>query len=152
MKIENQVCTLKQAKKLKALGVAQESFMYWEELHPVKDCATERLQVHFNTGHPISNGVVKDQYSAYTVAELGEMFPLTFIYEDDKCFASSEKFCLSHKWITGICTVASPNKSIEAKKYFADHFEAHARAQNIIYLLEKGIVTVDTVNNNLLTL
>jgi len=71
MNIENQVVSLELAKKMKELGFEQESFFQWE--------------VSFDTGRLIYKNLcncrhfetqdVKEYYSAYTVAELGEMLP-----------------------------------------------------------------------------
>jgi hypothetical protein len=67
MKLENQVCSLELAKKLKELGVKQESLFYWVR--------------HWNEGKWVDKlFYLKDEddkvnsfTSAFTVAELGEM-------------------------------------------------------------------------------
>lgn len=61
MKLENQVCTLEQAKRLKELGICQESyFLHGEEAgHIVESWSVEGYEDEF--------------YSVFTVAELGVM-------------------------------------------------------------------------------
>lgn len=66
MKLENQVCSLELSKKMRELGFEQESAFYWRNAGQV--------------GWQIENEVwmrnkKEDAYSAYTVAELGEMLP-----------------------------------------------------------------------------
>jgi hypothetical protein len=62
MKIENQVCTLEQAKKLKELGVCQESYLYH-----VKDITTP------GTLSGKEKIIFNQHWSAFSVAELGVM-------------------------------------------------------------------------------
>jgi len=71
MKLENQACSLEQAKKLKALGVAQESLCQWFAEH--RSGATHHV-ITMHQGGPSSVSGPCD-YAAYTVAELGEMLP-----------------------------------------------------------------------------
>lgn len=82
MKLEHQVCTLALGRRLKELGVEQDSQFYWVE-HPV----THEYQVWFgevlwcgeddqNRKRPIKH------ISAFTVAELGEMLPAAIDGDD----------------------------------------------------------------------
>ena len=67
MKLEKQVCSLELAKKLKELGVKQESLWYWNQTFEAKRKPHPYLfevQGWDKTHH---------KYSAFTVAELGEM-------------------------------------------------------------------------------
>ena len=60
MKLEQHVCSLDLAKRLKELGVKQESLFWWGEI---------TKEVHYcKAGKPL-------HISAFTVAELGEMLP-----------------------------------------------------------------------------
>lgn len=61
MKLEDQVVSLELAKKLKEVGVKQESYFYWEN---------ETNLIHYE-----DIGGVYDIFSAFTVAELGELLP-----------------------------------------------------------------------------
>src|ERR1044071_3781768 len=81
MKIEDQVCTLEQAKRLKELGVVQESEFYWMKWITVLEDGTEHeWKVVFNKAWG-------EYYSAYTVAESGVMLPdVTVSYRNLKGF------------------------------------------------------------------
>lgn len=63
MKLEQQVCSLELSKRLKELGVKQNSHFSWEELFGKPEY---RLDVTIHGEHRVS---------AFTVAELGEMLP-----------------------------------------------------------------------------
>lgn len=72
MKPEEIVCTLQQAKELKALGVKQDSYFYWgaspfkgehEEVYNI-----DRLQLPWNHQY-----IKRDYISAFTSEELGKL-------------------------------------------------------------------------------
>jgi len=86
LSLENQVCSLKLAKKLKELGVEQKSLFYWAKPSSIyikdeNNMSNTQLNEHsdgednyrlfYYEGNPINKGL----YSAFTVAELGEMLP-----------------------------------------------------------------------------
>jgi len=68
MKLEQQVTSLEISKKLKELGVKQESLFYFSRPYPEHQyCVFRQVQ----------NDTKKDpKISAFTVAELGEMLPV----------------------------------------------------------------------------
>lgn len=68
--IEKQVITLEQAKRLKELGVEQDSLFYW-----VKRCNGEGFSVMYKVF--VWSDDVIERYSAFTIGELQSM-----IYED----------------------------------------------------------------------
>ena len=116
MKLENQVVSLELSKKLKELGVRQESLWWWEK----------------NKSHPMTDGYVvivslKDCSSAFTVAELGEMLPFGVDSGKTDYDLGKEKsfFCA---WREDAYHEEKPDKII-----FADT-EANARAKCLIYL------------------
>ena len=118
MKLEKQVCSLKLSKKLKKLGVKQESLFSW--LKTIKGwrlvASSPELEVR-------SFYVGKELASAFTVAELGEMLKETRP-ELDNPFPSYG--LITKRWF-----LLTEDGNIEAKT------EANARAKTIIYL--KGI-------------
>lgn len=80
MQLENQVCNLELAKRLKELGVKQKSLFHYSVPVPeraeseidkktLKGCATEIFQQEMSKRW----GKCFDEFSAFTVAELGEM-------------------------------------------------------------------------------
>lgn len=73
MQLENQVCSLEQAKELKDLGVDQDSLFYWNS---VQYPFVTALEVHYgksDTETITAFSVMTSLASAFTVAELGVM-------------------------------------------------------------------------------
>lgn len=132
MKLEDQCCSFDLAKKLKELGVKQESVFYWNL--PFAESNKNATLDNYN-----------DRYmpgfwcSAFTVAELGEMLPN---YTEQYDYLHIQK--TSYDWAVlyglygvkwdgeGIC---SPDVIEQESK------EADARAKMLIHLIENGIVT-----------
>ena len=122
MTLEEICCSLELAKKLKELGVKQESY-FW---HTVPKKNEERIY------HPIVwihlDDATYEWYSAFTTAELGEIL-FNHLYEisteENGNDFNQEKYYLSTK-DHGIGFMADT--------------EVNARAKMIIYLIENGIV------------
>ena len=114
--LEQQVCSLKLSKKLKKLGVGQDSYFFW---HDFTDVPIGTWQIGFKGEFSTLKGV-----SAFTVAELGEILPT---------------LCLSGRNFTGEwkCTGLGATLFVDAKT------EADARAKMLIHLIEQGIVKVE---------
>jgi hypothetical protein len=127
MKIEQQVCSLELAQKLKTVGVKQESyFKYYKGT------------LHNPTQARMDDGVMYvEPVAAFTVAELGEMLPQKYVREG--------------RWLYSlVCGKNDRNKKTEwFTRYECDgsyeqrmaDTEADARAKMLIYLLEKGLTT-----------
>ena len=126
MDLKNQVCSLELAKRLKELGVKQESLWWWRDGAGV--CLRCTLYpAQFDTQD------VYQAYAAFTVAELGEMLP--FDPRDDQ---------------DDIVPHVNDNKKRHGKwtiTYYAEGVyhemapsEADARAAMLIYLLENGLL------------
>lgn len=159
MKLEDQVCSLEYAKKLKELGVKQESAFSWckpseddsfwkDENQKYKD-----FQLYFNyenfpyvnicddgTWNSLSldgcgccedNAMLGEGYSAFTVAELGAMLPNEFK------FGTTIYRNIAYDEITSVLVGG-------AEKIFMCDTEANARAQMLIYLLENGLIKNDS--------
>jgi len=71
MKLKDQVCSLELAKKLKELGVKQESLWYWYPGIKGKEEVAEYWNLHCIEEEMYAQ--IENQVSAFTVAELGEM-------------------------------------------------------------------------------
>jgi hypothetical protein len=122
MNIEQQVCGLELAKKLKELGVKQESFFCWMDgTTPPTLWRDEALKENYK-------GAYRFVYSAFTVAELGEMLP-----SERSTFRDQH----SGKWKIYVHSVMSGlvSKVIQAE------IEADARAEMLIHLVENKLIT-----------
>lgn len=75
MKLEQQVVSLEYAKKLKELGVKQESLFGWTQNYTRKSGEFKK------DSKPYLQYKGSFDYSAYTVAELGEMLPKEILAE-----------------------------------------------------------------------
>ena len=149
MQLENQVVSLELAKKLKGLGVRQESYFYWVDsgwrnkgffviardgwacdcdFEPGSGhgCDLQELAEAEEDDAKIGPGEIVGgyAYSAFTVAELGEMLPM-----DRVCTNKNTKFAI---WFD---SAIPPTESI-----ITGQTEADARAKMLIYLIEKKIV------------
>ena len=127
MNIHDQVCSMEYAKRLKELGVKQDSLFYLFDhtSHHYLFCKEyEQYSKHVNLN-------IDDGYSAFTVAELGMIlgkYSDTGIGED--------------KWV---CRYFEPHSDITHHS-IADT-EADARAKMLVFLLENGIIKNDRKHN-----
>jgi hypothetical protein len=140
MNYEWQVCTIEQAKELNELGVMQHSYWVWQELNPNTGYVDKRLQEHFNCGHPISASIVKAEFSAYNVAELGLMLPLTYNSVNDRRH--------DELYFSGLI-IEALNDYIEYIPNVCSRFEAECRAGIIIKLLKDVPLLIREVNARL---
>lgn len=116
MKLEDQVCSLDIAKRLKELGVEQESLWYYH--------GPEEKPFFLIHAMKAPHDVVIA--SAFTVAELGEMLPP---------FVTTEKYLCKGKPRFN----AREEETIEEHCWHGDK-EADARAKMLCYLIEQGLV------------
>jgi len=118
MKLEQQVTSLEISKRLKELGVKQESYFTWYK-HLSEDDGTEVWTVNGQGDRPYANPM----YSAFTVAELGEMLPIASVktYRLDKRNGDSVYVC-EHTDVA-----------------FSSDTEADARGKMLIYLIENNL-------------
>lgn len=130
MKLENQVVSLELAKRLKELGVKQESYFFWvNDISPIR--------ADFKSTAPLGHAEQKAPYlttnygavgknriaSAFSVAELGELMKdyLVMTYPEPQ-----EK----KKWLC----------ALEDAYEVEDDIEVEARAKMLIYLLENKLI------------
>ena len=133
MKLEDQVCSLELAKKLKELGVKQESKWY----HNGDDLIYSLI---------LPGKFAKNSYASFTVAELGEMLPKAIIKNEipftlhtipDLQFNDKNEW--THQGFSCIYW------NIAEHEHLCNRFaktEANARAECLIYLIEKGYIKV----------
>lgn len=127
MKLENQVCNLKLSKRLKELGVPQESLWYhWQTVDTEEYIGIKDFQ-----------SLEMENFSAFTVAELGEMLPKGTTLET---FYHSLEVQLQYNLLDGSI------QELEERVVQGDT-EADARARLLIYLLENNLINKDNLIN-----
>jgi|SRR5579872_7035958 len=147
--LENQVCSLELSKRLKELGVKQESLVYWLNVQhcvhmKVKENGWEvetdengnniidKIDYRIELGNPFAWNIDKDNcWSAFTVSELSEMLP-----------ENTNIFMLKVKDITPtwFCEAGECNGETTNWEQTSDVIQANAIAKMIIYLLENKLM------------
>lgn len=127
MKLEQQVVSLELAKQLKELGVKQDSLFYWSK---------QVDQIHWGLEHAKYFAVDKRQdVSAFTVAELGEMLPQNI--QIDGMYFTWVSWLSMGGWVVQYEGVEKDDVyDINAQLH-----EADARAKMLIWLIEEGYIT-----------
>lgn len=130
MKLEKQVCSLKQAQKLYDLGVTQTSLFY-HKVNEIQTVVTERqMKEWIEKFVPIRN----IYYSAFTAAELGQLLPE---------YMESHSGPMDENWYCGFL-------ESEEDEYFAmEDTEANAKAAMLIHLISNGDI-LEACNKRLL--
>lgn len=139
MTIEQQVVSLELAKKLKELGVKQESLLYYQN-YAENSIVYKLKHASFCINSFGENVIFENLISAFTVAELGEMLPQ---YLSPETAAENEVYLtmyLSAKrdwWMIQYTTINHLAR-------YSQHAntEADARAKMLIYLLENKLITL----------
>lgn len=135
MKLIDQVITLEQAKRLKELGIRQDaSHAAWlrNECHKETEfwCWPVEAQGISNRGYSSPATGCLEGFSAFTVAELGEMLPPGY----------DTMYCVNDGWrgfdLDGVDMLGSK----------AFNTEAEVRAAMLIHLIKTNVVTVDEIN------
>lgn len=119
MKLEDQVCSLELSKKLKELGVKQDSIFHWVISEDGEWQLYDPTEYKGWEEHLEPN----EEISAFTVAELGKMLPVTSW--SCSTLVSGKSFCF----------YLDP-----ALNRFIEDTEADARAKMLIYLIENKLV------------
>lgn len=133
MKLEQQVCSLDLAKRLKELGVRQESAFYWEQ-HWTEERGVMAVYLVQKKRYNTADCTGVKYFSAFTVAELGEMLP---------SFGSSFRDGGQWHCANAVLEIEHPSDLKEGELHFQADTEADARAKMFIYLIEKGMVKCD---------
>lgn len=133
MKLEEQVVSLELAKKLKKLGVPQDSLWYWINGELYCSYCSETGDI------PLS----QEEYSAFTVAELIVRLPESVEINKLIYWFRIEKY--KNKYACGYCLVIRESgESGEDITYHKeiDSIMVDAVAKMLIYLLENKIIKV----------
>ena len=144
MKLEQQVCSLELAKRLKELGVRQENYFYWwVDRYGVGTDNNAHVQDHEPTNPKEGWRVV----SAFSVAELGEVLPKGMPgngHIEGTALHVGRKY--EGDWFCGYSvhdiSRGSEYPHTEWLHCETADTEADARAKMLIYLLENNLLTV----------
>lgn len=144
--IEKQVCSLEYAKKLKELGVKQESYFYFDR--------------RYAYGHPsekdhyvITTNPSMEKYAAFTVAELGVMLPpefgtMTPLSSDEwECHTIRNKVYHGVEYINKGDIKRWDSIVREKHVYTLVETEANCRARMLIDAISNKITTVSEIND-----
>lgn len=133
MQLEKQVTSLKISKKLKELGVKQESLFWW-----ANNPKTDGKGNFFDNWEIVAPYLSTEgyygalDYSAFTVAELGEMLP-----DNGKLQLSVWKY---KGWEYSYLKNRSGQGDDETLVIADERNEANARAKMLIYLIDNKLI------------
>jgi hypothetical protein len=138
LSLEDQVCSLEQAKELDGLGVKAESYFVW---------ANKVEQVSINSSFIDKFIIVENNsgmfqwniaFPAYTCVELGVLLPKKIIYKQDTCYVYHDKNKTGY-WPRGYGNCGDCVVSASIK------IEAHARAELLIHLLKEKLIKPESL-------
>lgn len=133
MKLESQVASLGLSKKLRDLGVVQESAFYWDAEGKLR--SIDRGLKWHSVG------------AAFTVAELGKMLPGTI--EVGLVSGQARRCLVIGKTLGDQWRIDYRNEKLGPPIVATADTESDARAKMLIYLIENKMVTVDEVNERM---
>ena len=139
MTLENQLVSLELSKKLKELGVKQESLFSW--VIGVNFGQTETEKKNFKPWVINDQAVRIPEYNyipAFTVAELGELLPNGYVTGHTQ-FKDEKTWCCHWYRINKDGVAKNIGDPLYDQPIFAET-EANARAKMLIYLLENKLV------------
>ena len=132
MQLEKQVTSLELSKRIKELGVKQESLFWWHRSWDNINKKENEPYILFNNYE-----ILESDFSAFTVAELGELLPVrNYNGEQTEDLANWSTFKSDDKWI---CHLSWRYTRTNAEHIEADT-EADVRAKMLIYLLENKLI------------
>ena len=156
MELAEQVVSLELAKRLKELGVPDNSHLLWVEKDFIVSYnqETNKSEVTETKWHLYDNsprtyfGEFNTIIPAYSVAELGKMLPRQIDYEDNFYLPKLE---YKHKYykLSYFNEFKNPyylkhkNSTMHEHEFFIDEIQANALAKMLISLLEKKFIKVE---------
>lgn len=168
MKLQDQVISFEQAKRLKELGVRAETFWEWLECAEFDEDGSKVIKWHpvLFYNHELDMFSAPGDYShlmnddgdfhetkgnapAFTVAELGEMLPEYLSIDSYRMHVHSYKQEQNNS--PALWTITMGKSSDKEVPDFDSHKEAEARAAMLIYLLENKLTTASECNKRLTT-
>lgn len=159
MTLESQVCSLELAKRLKELGVKQESLFWWYQSSQMTrgkifegSTAPEQnwsVKIVWKLGDAVDEAEERcnhgDFYSAFTVAEIGQLLPWRSKRMDTVNNAELVFTKLHNGTDIFVCAYWDEDSDHlygGMKVRFDDENEANSRAKMLIYLIENKLITL----------
>lgn len=143
MKLEQQLTSLELSKRLKELGVRQESIFYWQQGYKEMK-GTESASFFEVTQVKTESKKGMRCFSAFTVAELGELLPRELEDAEDEEFSMSiERHAKGHGMWAVIWTSLTLDGDvirIDRVPIMPEFTMADAMAKMLIYLIENDIL------------
>jgi len=128
--IENHVCLLELAKKLKELGVKQDSEFYWIQFKTFEEIISKEDLEYYPSNI--------NSYSAFLASELGEIMSKISVL--DRGYQQSIELSIHG------CGFLPEDDDFSKNIIFEDDSEPNMRAKMLIYLIEEGYVKVEDIN------
>ena len=143
MKLEKQVASLELSRRLKELGVKQKSLCYYnQDLWGDKPCYGAGIE-----GLKMADWMTHEYFSAFTVAELGEMLPYQIGKDRFNCHTMRIQNDKGMYLITYEKRIYQKGESEKDYTEFlasiTERTEADARAKMLIYLLKNNLITLE---------
>jgi hypothetical protein len=133
VELAEQVTNLELSKRLKELGIKQESLFYYSLDH------CESGQIAINILYDIQPFFEEDDfYSAFTVAELGKMIPSVILA---KSVSSTDIPIIFQKYFDNLFCIYGQLQNGMTYPVYTDNTEANARAKFLIYLIENNLIS-----------
>jgi hypothetical protein len=127
---------LELARRLEELNVKQESLFLWcEDTQPATLWSLDRWEESVLSSRDSDEHL----YSAFTVAELGEILPCE-VWKGKKAYWFNSA-AMSHGWATGYVSRAGEYRLLNDHQEI-ENTEADARAKMLIYLVQNKLVTL----------
>jgi hypothetical protein len=136
MNLEDQVCSLKLAKRLKELNVRQESYFVYAKEILVPEF---RYGGYAETRPDIWKLIETLIYSAFTVSELGEMLPAN-INSWGLCFDATS--CATENGIKSLWHVTYADYDKKLMNEISDLNLANACGKMLIHLIENKLIEI----------
>lgn len=142
MQLEQQVVSREYAEKMRDLGFPQNSYFWWKAIGSGIKEKDYRISDSWSKDNKHYGDDV-DQFSAYTVAELGEMLlKMTYAYSYPRKYPEWENGHKTYqdevKWYAKCKEIELSQNSLE--KLTESDTEADARAKMLIYLAENKLI------------
>lgn len=141
MELEKQVVSLELAKRLKELGVKQESLFWWVEW--ARGYGKGHIDYKRNLCWELrrDDQIInfENKFAAFTVAELGEMLPRRLELTSDREPHNTHRLVTEHQDTRFMMAYICADCHGKLYQTYADT-EAAARAKMFIYLLQDKLV------------